>query len=536
MDVLTDISRLLWLITLGALLLSIAAIVVGGRRRPSILTLVALLATTTLAVIVAVTLLSFVKLLNPVMLAAAVAGVPAGAWLLHHRRSLRADSLGAVRSVLIRSVAWYESPRPKATALGTMRTALDRYVGGLRRDGATSKFAAFIVIAVVTMTAPRLMDTLRNARLPGTAAYEELVVAQQHLAGDSGFARPRPFAATTAALAMISSISPVHIVRWLPPLIGVLTLLALMVLVRRTAGSTAGVTAVITVVLLSRERRPPTAEFADLFLLVALLLVHERLVARRDHTVAAIAAMAVAALAWPASVVVACAAVGSMLLWPGGTLILTGTVWLLLAHLDGPISAGAGAASPPLAAAFVIAGAIHAATARLGCERGARRAAMAAAALTALSVAIAPRSSAASYLEHDAAARQTLEIARQFPKFRFMIVAPVEQLALIYGQGWHMNLHEWVEAVDGDPGRLPDVDDVFVFVETRPFALFAREPQQVSFAVLADPVFRHYRSAAGRSSLQFAALKLCEQLRQEQSDVRIHYDDGRLRIYRLARR
>ena len=152
-----------------------------------------------------------------------------------------------------------------------------------------------------------------------------------------------------------------------------------------------------------------------------------------------------------------------------------------------------------------------------------------------------PRTTAAHYVEYDAAARQSLEIAGTLPRYRFLIVAPVEQWALTYGRGWHMNLFEFVDTVGAQAGEagyaLPfQVDDVFVFVETRPFAMFEHEPQHVSFPVLTDPVFRHYRSLAGRSSLQFAALQICERLRQTHPASSIYYDDGRLRIYRFTSR
>jgi hypothetical protein len=49
-------------------------------------------------------------------------------------------------------------------------------------------------------------------------------------------------------------------------------------------------------------------------------------------------------------------------------------------------------------------------------------------------------------------------------------------------------------------------------------------------------VFRHYRSLAGRASLEFAAYDVCERLRKHDAGATIYYENDRLRIYRFTLR
>jgi hypothetical protein len=149
-----------------------------------------------------------------------------------------------------------------------------------------------------------------------------------------------------------------------------------------------------------------------------------------------------------------------------------------------------------------------------------------------------PPASGGHYLEYEAAARQTLVVSKRFPRERWLIVAPVEQLALSYGLGWYRDLDQFVreyqDRVSEPEFSFPSpVQDILVFVETRPFRTYPAEPQSVPFSVLTDPTYRAYRSPAGRASLEFAALNLCETYRHQHPDASIYYDDGTLRIYRF---
>jgi len=153
-------------------------------------------------------------------------------------------------------------------------------------------------------------------------------------------------------------------------------------------------------------------------------------------------------------------------------------------------------------------------------------------------VVLLPRAPAAMFLEYPTAQQEALNIASTFPRGNWLLVAPVEQLAEIYGRGWYEDPAAFVERYAlgaGDPRFSFDssVDDIFVFVERRPFKTFPAEPAAVPFSALADPTYRHYRSLAGRASLQARLRALCENYRRIHSGASIHYDNDDITIYRF---
>ena len=162
----------------------------------------------------------------------------------------------------------------------------------------------------------------------------------------------------------------------------------------------------------------------------------------------------------------------------------------------------------------------------------------AAATLVLVTLALLPRSAGALYLEHEMTAIKTLEIASAFPRGRWLIVAPVEQLAQTYGRGWFEDPASFVSKNArraGDPTFVFDmaVDDLFVFVERRPFKTFEVEASDVPFSTLGDFSYRHYRSLAGRASLQAQLRALCEAYTRTHPRASIYYDDDEITIYRF---
>ena len=538
MTMLLEIGRVAWIGSILALAIFVPVVVVR-RRHASVADLVAQLATTSLAAIVIITALSRLTLLNPVTLAAAFCCWPIAKWVTRHRRSIGRDGRAAAWSMMLAAVRWWESGDRRAAAIRYGHAAAAEFALAWHNCIRSAHLTAFLAVAAVILVAPRMVPALLNTRLGGTAAYGELIVAQQMVTGETASLMPQPFAAMSAALSMASSIGVVHVLRWLPPIMSFLTILVLIVLVSRSSGSIgAAVIAAATMTWLSAPMHEPSTTLANLFLVLALFAWRERLAGGAIGAPAAIAATVVAALAAPYAALFICVAVGCLLVTQQGlALAVTGVAWLLLSWLQG--ADGPGAVAVPLAISLMVGGIVQKLAAGFPCDTRPRRLAAGLATAVCVFAAGVPRSSGIQYVEYDAAARKSLDIATTFPRYRFMVVGPVEQWALTYGRGWHMNLYEFVERVGAALERpvyqLPfNVDDVFVFVETQPFATFAREPRHVPFAVLNDPVFRHYRSLPGRSSLQFAALDVCERLRQI-APAEIYYQDDQLRIYRFMR-
>jgi hypothetical protein len=161
--------------------------------------------------------------------------------------------------------------------------------------------------------------------------------------------------------------------------------------------------------------------------------------------------------------------------------------------------------------------------------------------LVLLAITVPAASVASEYVEYDTAARQALRIGHDFPRQQWVIAAPAEQLAEVYGIGGHLDLAEFVDEYQaradssGFDFSLP-ADNLFVFVEKRPFRSSSTAAGGVSFAALVDPTYRNYRSPAGRASLEFATLNLCEAYRRSHPDSSVYYEDEVLRIYRFHAR
>ena len=141
-------------------------------------------------------------------------------------------------------------------------------------------------------------------------------------------------------------------------------------------------------------------------------------------------------------------------------------------------------------------------------------------------------------LEYEAAARQTQEIAHKFSAQKWVVVAPIEQFPETLGFGGYEDLASFVaryrNAVSTPEFHFPSVpQDLFIYVETTPFQMFAQEPLAVPFAVLTDATYRSYRSPAGRASLEYDARQLCENYRQHHSDMEVYFQDDHLVIYRI---
>jgi hypothetical protein len=282
---------------------------------------------------------------------------------------------------------------------------------------------------------------------------------------------------------------------------------------------------------------------ALLFLLLAGIGVpSSRAGAHRARWKGSAACLFVVALASPALLVLSGAAALAALVprtFRYFTMAAAGTAISLLAAREGASDL---AFTLPVTVAFLATASVALAARYLGrLSRAAFRPAWepaAAATLMLVTAAFLPQNAGALYLEHEISAIKTLEIASVFPRSRWLIVAPLEQLAQTYGRGWFEDPAAFVArnaSRAGDPAFAFEmaVDDLFVFVERRPFKTFKSEALDVPFPTLRDSSYRQYRSLAGRASLQAQLHALCEAYMRTHADASIYYDDAQIRIYRF---
>jgi hypothetical protein len=143
------------------------------------------------------------------------------------------------------------------------------------------------------------------------------------------------------------------------------------------------------------------------------------------------------------------------------------------------------------------------------------------------------------YVEYDMAARKSLEIKKLFPPHNWTLVAPVEQLTQIYGEGWYQDLalfvQQYADKANESEFNFPvSGEDLLIMVEKIPFVTFPHEADLLPNSVLSDLTYQYYRSSAGRASLEYEALQMCEAYSRHHAGSSIYYEDQELRIYHFS--
>jgi hypothetical protein len=502
-----DLARLVWLAAVTAALLRAFG---AGRRgvQADPAAAVAHAGRAFLMCALVVNVLSHLHVFNAAMFLAAWMAWPLLRLLKRHGWAPERAMRGAIRSAVLAATRRFEErdalPRPlhlpravpaRLRAAGLLiEGTLDR-LRGIRLAKAAA--AVGIVAAAIDL---RFGPVLGEPRLSSPQLYATLLATREAV-----FNSPQGVidggATVTAALSAIASINPIHVVRLIGPVVSLTLTLSGALFVRLLTGSSAA--ALATLAGLAIPWAGGGVETAALFFVLAGIAGVRRSAATR-------------------AAIMSAGAAGAVALGAGATRAEVTTAL--------PIALAI-AAGPALAALF--AAARRVASLRLE--------ALVWPAACLLVVLLIPESPRAMYLEHRVAQEKALEIAADRPRGRWLIVAPVEQLAEAYGRGWYEDPAAFVDrfaARAGSPSFQFEyaVDELFVFVEKRPFHVYEREPASVPFATLVDPTYRHYRSGAGRASLQMRLLALCRTYAASHSGVSLYYDDDVLSVYRVRLR
>lgn len=434
---------------------------------------------------------------------------------------------------------------------------------------------ACLFVVLATSVGLRTEHALRELRFDQPEQYDALLRARQLMVNIHPADRPLVFPALIAATSLLSSTDPTQVTRFLTPAIGLLLVLATGLVIQVCArGGVASVAAIYClgaaafpparnqtgVAASAREKIEavfsatpatirPSPEFAlgVLFLLLALVLLADWYRNSRgwESLLDFTCCLMLTAVVSEVLLVILVLAAGVLLLRPmAGLFALVMLCYGLVAwaSLSADINIPDEMRTVLPVAAAILVGCILAFIKAPSVAPTGRTAetVLLVACLGFAAIWLRPQRFVGRSLEYEAAARTTQEIAHGFPRQTWVVAAPVEQLAETFGLGGHEDLSEFVEnyrsQVSNPRFRFPDArQDLFIYVEKRPFQIFSREPEQVSFAALSDPTYRNYRSPGGRASLEAAALQLCESYRQNHSNVDVFFENEVLRIYHIHR-
>jgi hypothetical protein len=536
-------------------------------------------ARTVLCVTAAVVLLARLRALNATTVTLLFAGSLTAAWLgrnagspIHLWERLQTKAIGTLRWLETWPFALHFLPRagrPIPARTGA-RSRMKRWLLVLERKEILVTCFAIVLLTTSILGAEH---AVRELRLEQPEQYGDLLNARQLILDLPAGDQPLVFAAVIATTSLLSARDPMQVTRFLSPVVGILTVLAICLLIR--AGTRFGVACLAAMYCLGAAAFPPvsnepvvamsltqklesvirvspaslraTPEFGLglLFLLLALAVLADwyRNSRRWDSLLDFACCLVLVGLVSRSLLLILVTAAGVLLLQPMVGLVVLVMVcygWAAYATLAvSTIDSSTALTVLPIAAAIGV-GCLFALTeAMLAPLSG--RAAEVTLLIAALALAVIwfpPRRFPRQCLEYEAAARVTQQIAHQFRRQSWVVAAPVEQLAETFGLGAHEDLAGFVEKyrnrVSNSEFRFPDArEDLFIYVEKKPFQIFSREPETISFPVLTDVTYRNYRSPGGRASLESAALKLCENYRQYHSDADIFFENEELRIYHI---
>ena len=551
----------------------------GRPNSPGVIRIAGNWARTVLCVTILVFLLSSLRVLGAITVVLLFLGTMAVSWFRKRagrpRRlltNLQAATVSIMCQVESRSLGLFlprrRSPTSARLPWGLRVTPWLKVLEGRELLG-----ACFVVVLGITVVL-RTEHALRELRFDQPEQYSALLRARELMFNTHPAGRPFVFPAVIATTSLLSSTDPTQVTRFLTPAIGLFVVLATGLLIQVCAR--AGVACVAAIYCLGAavlptarsqtgvaisatekiesvfsvsspatlEARPEFA-LGLLFLLLALVFLADWYRNSRgwDSLLDFACCLLLTGIVSQPLLVVLMMAAGVLLLRPMAGLFafaMLGYGLVACATLSTGITIPEEMLTSLPVAAAILVGCILAFIEAKLVAIASRRAetVLLAACLCAAVICLRPQRSLGRCLEYEAAARATQEIAYRFPRQTWVVAAPVEQLAETFGLGGHEDLAGFVEKygsqVSSPEFRFQDTrEDLFIYVEKKPFQIFPREPETVSFSVLADPTYRNYRSPGGRASLEAAAQQLCESYRQYHSNIDVFFENEVLRIYHI---
>jgi hypothetical protein len=546
----------------------------GRPNTPVVIRIAGNWARTVLCVTISVFLLSSLKVLGAITVVLLFLGTIAVSWCRKRAgmvrsllMNLQATTINVIRQVESRSFGLFLLPGKRCRTWGLR---VNPRLKGL--EGRELLGACFVVVLGITVVL-RAEHAVRELRFDQPEQYSALLRARELMLNTHPVGRPFVFPAVIATTSLLSSADPTQVTRFLTPAIGLLVVVATGLLIQVCAR--VGVACVAAIYCLGAAVFPPARdqtgvaisatekiesvfsaspttiqarpEFALglLCLLLALVFLADWYRNSRgwDSLLDFACCLLLTGIVSQALLVVLMMAAGVLLLRPLAGLF---SFVMLCYGLVASATLSTGTTIPdemrttlPVAAAILVGCILAFIEAELVARAGRRaETVLLAACLCVAVIWLRPQRLLGQCLEYEAAARATQEIAYRFPRQTWVVAAPVEQLAETFGLGGHEDLAAFVEKyrsqVSSPEFRFQDArENLFIYVEKRPFQIFSREPETVSFSVLTDPTYRTYRSPGGRASLEAAALQLCESYRQYHSNTDVFFENEVLRIYHI---
>ena len=531
-----------------------------------------------LCVSASILLLTAIKALGSITVVLFLVAALAISWLRNHNwqvrgivASVQSKTLSLVRQAERQSLTKFvdANAKPKAISFRLPRFLQANFWLALLEN--REVLIAALVLVLVISAALFCQNPIHQLRYEHVEQYSVLLRAREFLLNLDTFGRPFVVPAALVTTSLTSAVDLSQVTRYLSPLIGVLLVLSLGLFVRICTRS--GVAGIVAMYCFGAAGFPPTTEVTQV-----ATTVREKLLTLLDYTPSVtrpgpefavglvLLLLGLSFLAdwqrnggWDSLVDVLCCVVlvsvisqyllvifllagAAMLLGPAVGMVVVFVfcyATAIYATLNSGVLPNDVFIILPLAAAIGVGcfiAFVHSALLPVAAKH--TDAILLGLCLLLAIVWLRPHNLTGQFLEFESAAQQSRKISQNLPRQRWVVVAPVEQLPETFGFGGYEDLAAFVQKyqhqVDDPDFQFKDApDDYLIYVEKSPFQMFASEPAMVSFATLTDSTYRHYRSPAGRASLESDAMQFCETYRAHHSNVTIYYEDNDLRIYRM---
>jgi hypothetical protein len=141
--------------------------------------------------------------------------------------------------------------------------------------------------------------------------------------------------------------------------------------------------------------------------------------------------------------------------------------------------------------------------------------------------------------QYNAVARAVTRIRQETPRNTWLIVSPVQEVALTFGHGWHMELSEFIKKFDPDQVRRREfafpfaVQVTIIIVEKQPLASRMMRANLSGFGPSFDPLVAPYLLRSQRDAMQFRAARIVEAYQSSHLGVDVLEEDANIVVYRV---
>jgi len=143
-------------------------------------------------------------------------------------------------------------------------------------------------------------------------------------------------------------------------------------------------------------------------------------------------------------------------------------------------------------------------------------------------------------IEYNSAVSIYYRVKKDYPRYDWTLVAPVEQYQEAFGYGYHYELWKFNEDFTMEDALNPAFDIpipttyIFIYVEKVPLRIWTNNELATTPEGHKGKTEIHYRDAAGRAKLEKSMWEWCEAYLKTHDNMTVFYEDEVLKVYKVV--